>query len=132
MCSGLYGILLVVICATLLTAEIATHHIPLHYFEVGTLLLRHTDIVVLDYNFLSPLQGFFTYLYIVAILFLLYVFCFLLHETACCGSGPPAPGTVGRNTYFHVSNAVLMRLVVVIILGYPLSAVLSLLLHAML
>ncbi len=38
-----------------------------------------------------------------AILFLLYVFCYLLHEAACCGSSPPAPGTVGRNTYFHVS-----------------------------
>ena len=33
-CSGLYAILLVVICATLLAAEIATNHVPLHYFEV--------------------------------------------------------------------------------------------------
>lgn len=51
------------------------------------------------------LQGYFTYLYIAGILFLLYVYCFLLHEASCCGSGPPAPGTVGRNTYFHVSGA---------------------------
>ena len=47
-------------------------------------------------------QGFFTYLYMISILFLLYVFCYLLHEGTCCGGSPPAPGTVGRNTYFHV------------------------------
>ena len=47
-------------------------------------------------------QGLFTYLYIVSILFLLYVFCFLLHEYSCC-SGPPAQPTV-RNAYFHVST----------------------------
>ena len=49
-------------------------------------------------------QGFFTYLYMISIIFLLYVFCFLLHEGTCCGGSPPAPGTVGRNTYFHVSK----------------------------
>ena len=38
----------------------------------------------------------------ISILFLLYVFCYLLHEGTCCGGQPPAPGTVGRNTYFHV------------------------------
>ena len=48
-------------------------------------------------------QGLFTYLYVVSILFLLYVFCFLLHEYSCCG-GPPAQPTV-RNAYFHVSKA---------------------------
>ena len=47
-------------------------------------------------------QGLFTYLYVVSILFLLYVFCFLLHEYSCCG-GPPAQPTV-RNAYFHVSK----------------------------
>ncbi|TRY73432.1 hypothetical protein TCAL_01516 [Tigriopus californicus] len=77
-CSGLYALLLIVICATFLTSEIATHSIPLHYFE-----------------------GFFTYLYIASLLFLLYVFCYLLHEASCCGSGPPRPGTTIRNAYFH-------------------------------
>ena len=48
-------------------------------------------------------QGLFTYMYIVSILFLLYVFCFLLHEYSCCG-GPPQ-GTSGRNTYFQVGDA---------------------------
>jgi len=42
------------------------------------------------------LQGFFTYLYGTSILFLLYVFCFLLQESACCTAGdsasaPPRP-----------------------------------------
>jgi len=75
-CSGLYCLILVVGCLVFLTSEIVTHHVPLHYFE-----------------------GLFTYMYIVSILFLLYVFCFLLHEYSCCG-GPPQ-GTSGRNTYFQ-------------------------------
>ena len=50
-------------------------------------------------------QGLFTYMYIVSILFLLYVFCFLLHEYSCCG-GPPQ-GTSGRNTYFQVGDAMI-------------------------
>ena len=33
-CSGLYGIFLVVFCVSLLATEIATHSVPLHYFEV--------------------------------------------------------------------------------------------------
>ena len=34
MCSGLYGLLLVVVCVAFLSAELATNQIPLHYFEV--------------------------------------------------------------------------------------------------
>lgn len=41
-------------------------------------------------NVLSLSQGFFTYLYGASILFLLYVFCFLLQESACCAGGPEA------------------------------------------
>jgi hypothetical protein len=74
--SGLYGLFLVVVCIAFLASEVATHSVPLHYFE-----------------------GLFTYLYIVSILFLLYVFCFLLHEYSCCGRAPTQP-TV-RNAYFH-------------------------------
>lgn len=37
------------------------------------------------------LQGFFTYLYGVSILFLLYVFCFLLQESTCCQDTEPKP-----------------------------------------
>ena len=33
-CSGLYGLLLVVVCVAFLSAELATNQIPLHYFEV--------------------------------------------------------------------------------------------------
>lgn len=41
---------------------------------------------------LSGFQGFFTYLYGVSILFLLYVFCFLLQESSCCqGNEQPKP-----------------------------------------
>jgi len=125
----------VVMCVTLLTAEIATDSVPLHYFEVENVqVFFFIDLKKCSFNskscqyhsfylplvfeagesdpsfsfillnsFLSFLfQGFFTYLYMASILFLLYVFCYLLHEAACCGSGPPAPGSVGRNTYFHV------------------------------
>ena len=34
-CSGLYGLLLVVVCVAFLSAELATNQIPLHYFEVS-------------------------------------------------------------------------------------------------
>jgi len=52
-------------------SEVVTHKLPLYYYE-----------------------GFFTYLYGMSILFLLYVFCFLLQESACCARGsdtPPPP-----------------------------------------
>jgi hypothetical protein len=39
-------------------------------------------------------------MYIMSLVFLMYIFCFLLHESNCCG-GPPQ-GTSGRNTYFQV------------------------------
>ena len=75
---------------------------------LSLVVLKHTWIVAsnLRHNtyslFSGFFQGLFTYLYIVSILFLLYVFCFLLHEYSCC-SGPPSQPTV-RNAYFHVSN----------------------------
>lgn len=47
-------------------------------------------------------QGFFTYLYMMSIMFLMYVFCYLLHESSCCGG--PKQGTSGRNTYFQVGK----------------------------
>lgn len=99
-CSGLYCLILVVGCLVFLTSEIVTHHVPLHYFEVGQLnyiLFYEVEDKLLMCFF--P-QGLFTYMYVVSILFLLYVFCFLLHEYSCCG-GPPQ-GTSGRNTYFQV------------------------------
>ncbi|XP_040571544.1 uncharacterized protein [Lepeophtheirus salmonis] len=76
-CSGLYGTFVIITCIAFLSAEISTLSVPLHYFE-----------------------GFFTYLYLVSILFLLYVFCYLLHESNCCG-GEPMPGSTRRNTYFQ-------------------------------
>lgn len=33
-CSGLYGLFLFVVCIAFLAAEISTHSVPLHYFEV--------------------------------------------------------------------------------------------------
>ncbi|KAJ8679318.1 hypothetical protein QAD02_015105 [Eretmocerus hayati] len=69
--SFIYAKLLVVICVAYVISEVVTHRLPLYYYE-----------------------GFFTYLYGVSILFLLYVFCFLLQESACCSrgsDGPPAP-----------------------------------------
>ncbi|KAF7989952.1 hypothetical protein HCN44_008626 [Aphidius gifuensis] len=59
--SFIYAKLLVVICIAYVISEVVTHKLPLYYFE-----------------------GFFTYLYGMSILFLLYVFCFLLQESACC------------------------------------------------
>lgn len=69
--SFIYAKLLVVVCVAYVISEVVTHKLPLYYFE-----------------------GFFTYLYGVSILFLLYVFCFLLQESACCSRGvetPPPP-----------------------------------------
>lgn len=73
--SFIYAKILVVICIAYVVSEVVTHRLPLYYYE-----------------------GFFTYLYGVSILFLLYVFCFLLQESACCSRGsdspPPAPKPV--------------------------------------
>ncbi|XP_011493999.1 PREDICTED: uncharacterized protein LOC105359184 [Ceratosolen solmsi marchali] len=69
--SFIYAKLLVVVCIAYVISEVVTHKLPLYYYE-----------------------GFFTYLYGVSILFLLYVFCFLLQESACCSRGadtPPPP-----------------------------------------
>ncbi|XP_060532282.1 proton channel OtopLc isoform X6 [Cylas formicarius] len=59
--SFVYAKLLVVVCVAYVISDVVTHNIPLYYYE-----------------------GFFTYLYGMSILFLLYVFCFLLQESACC------------------------------------------------
>lgn len=69
--SFIYAKLLVVVCIAYVISEVVTHKLPLYYYE-----------------------GFFTYLYGASILFLLYVFCFLLQESACCARGsdtPPPP-----------------------------------------
>lgn len=59
--SFVYAKLLVVVCIAYVFSDAVTHNIPLYYYE-----------------------GFFTYLYGMSILFLLYVFCFLLQESSCC------------------------------------------------
>ncbi|XP_050315020.1 uncharacterized protein LOC126749386 isoform X5 [Anthonomus grandis grandis] len=59
--SFVYAKLLVVVCIAYVFSDVVTHNIPLYYYE-----------------------GFFTYLYGMSILFLLYVFCFLLQESSCC------------------------------------------------
>ncbi|XP_077268955.1 proton channel otopetrin-like a isoform X4 [Temnothorax americanus] len=69
--SFIYSKLLIVVCIAYVISEVVTHKLPLYYYE-----------------------GFFTYLYGMSILFLLYVFCFLLQESACCARGgdtPPPP-----------------------------------------
>ncbi|XP_020278458.1 uncharacterized protein LOC109851928 isoform X2 [Pseudomyrmex gracilis] len=69
--SFIYANLLIVVCIAYVISEVVTHKLPLYYYE-----------------------GFFTYLYGMSILFLLYVFCFLLQESACCARGsdtPPPP-----------------------------------------
>lgn len=66
--SFIYAKLLVVVCIAYVISEVVTHKLPLYYYE-----------------------GFFTYLYGVSILFLLYVFCFLLQESACCARGSDSP-----------------------------------------
>ncbi|XP_046394989.1 uncharacterized protein LOC124162480 isoform X7 [Ischnura elegans] len=69
--SFIYAKLLVVICIAYVLSEVVTHNVPLHYYEF-------------------ILNGFFTYLYGASILFLLYVFCYLLHDSSN-GSPPPPP-----------------------------------------
>ncbi|XP_068627618.1 proton channel OtopLc isoform X2 [Battus philenor] len=64
--SFIYAKLLVVVCVAYVISDVITHNLPLYYYE-----------------------GFFTYLYGMSILFLLYVFCFLLQESACCNGSPP-------------------------------------------
>ncbi|XP_062527735.1 proton channel OtopLc isoform X11 [Bombyx mori] len=64
--SFIYAKLLVVVCVAYVISDVITHNLPLYYYE-----------------------GFFTYLYGMSILFLLYVFCFLLQESACCSGSPP-------------------------------------------
>ncbi|XP_063704686.1 proton channel OtopLc isoform X2 [Culicoides brevitarsis] len=68
--SLVYAMILVVVCVSYVISDVTTHRIPEIYYE-----------------------GFFTYLYGASILFLLYVFCFLLQESACCsgGSAPKKP-----------------------------------------
>ncbi|XP_041972637.1 proton channel OtopLc-like isoform X4 [Aricia agestis] len=66
--SFIYAKLLVVVCLAYVISDVITHNLPLYYYE-----------------------GFFTYLYGMSILFLLYVFCFLLQESACCSGSPPKP-----------------------------------------
>ncbi|KAM3968231.1 LOW QUALITY PROTEIN: uncharacterized protein ACR2FA_006922 [Aphomia sociella] len=66
--SFIYAKLLVVVCIAYVISDVITHNLPLYYYE-----------------------GFFTYLYGMSILFLLYVFCFLLQESACCSGSPPKP-----------------------------------------
>ncbi|XP_069998634.1 proton channel OtopLc isoform X5 [Penaeus vannamei] len=57
--SLLYATLLVVVCLGFVLSEVLTHNVPLYYYE-----------------------AFFTYLYGISILFLLYVFCYLLSGSA--------------------------------------------------
>lgn len=71
--SFIYAKLLVVICIAYVISEVVTHKLPLYYFE-----------------------GFFTYLYGVSILFLLYVFCFLLQESACCSKNESSLAIPGQ------------------------------------
>lgn len=59
--SFVYAKLIIVVCLAYVISDVVTHNIPLYYYE-----------------------GFFTYLYGMSILFLLYVFCFLLQESTCC------------------------------------------------
>ncbi|XP_071055874.1 proton channel OtopLc isoform X3 [Onthophagus taurus] len=63
--SFVYAKLLIVVCLAYVISDVVTHSIPLWYYE-----------------------GFFTYLYGMSILFLLYVFCFLLQESTCCSGEP--------------------------------------------
>ncbi|KAK9873108.1 hypothetical protein WA026_020836 [Henosepilachna vigintioctopunctata] len=74
--SFVYAKLLVVICLAYVVSDVVTHNIPLYYYE-----------------------GFFTYLYGMSILFLLYVFCFLLQESTCCSGAEKKESskTVNKN-----------------------------------
>ncbi|XP_054727328.1 proton channel OtopLc isoform X5 [Anastrepha obliqua] len=67
--SLVYAIILIVVCIAYVISDVTTHRLPVLYYET-----------------------FFTYLYGVSILFLLYVFCFLLQESSCCnGNSKPKP-----------------------------------------
>ncbi|CAG9863219.1 unnamed protein product [Phyllotreta striolata] len=72
--SFVYAKLLVVICLAYVVSDIVTHNIPPYYYE-----------------------GFFTYLYGLSILFLLYVFCFLLQESSCCTAEEKQPKPPAKN-----------------------------------
>ena len=56
-CSGLYGLFLFVVCIAFLAAEISTHSVPLHYFEVhyqrNFVLLHYTVFYNVDVLFFS-------------------------------------------------------------------------------
>eukprot|EP00090_Calanus_glacialis_P046669 TRINITY_DN9275_c0_g1_i2.p1 TRINITY_DN9275_c0_g1~~TRINITY_DN9275_c0_g1_i2.p1 ORF type:complete len:884 (-),score=100.29 TRINITY_DN9275_c0_g1_i2:461-2989(-) len=81
-CSGLYAFLLIVICLAFLTSEVVTDNSPLHYYE-----------------------GFFSFLYLLSIFFLFYVFCYLLHESTCCRSDPePATYFQGGMDYCGLND----------------------------
>ncbi|XP_043230823.1 proton channel OtopLc-like isoform X6 [Amphibalanus amphitrite] len=82
--SLVYAKLLVVVCIAFLISEIITDSVPLYFYE-----------------------AFFTYLYGVSILFLLYVLVYLLHESStkvgkqqegsgCCGKGSSCCGRASR------------------------------------
>ena len=74
----MYAFLLIIICVAFLTSEVVTDNSPLHYYE-----------------------GFFSFLYLLSIFFLFYVFCYLLHESTCCRSDPePA-------AYFQVLSLII-------------------------
>lgn len=66
--SLVYAIILIVVCIAYVISDVTTHRLPVLYYE-----------------------SFFTYLYGVSILFLLYVFCFLLQESSCCNGGNNKP-----------------------------------------
>ncbi|XP_059224353.1 proton channel OtopLc isoform X16 [Stomoxys calcitrans] len=66
--SLVYAIILIVVCIAYVISDVTTHRLPVLYYE-----------------------SFFTYLYGVSILFLLYVFCFLLQESSCCNGGNNQP-----------------------------------------
>ncbi|XP_043230787.1 proton channel OtopLc-like isoform X2 [Amphibalanus amphitrite] len=83
--SLVYAKLLVVVCIAFLISEIITDSVPLYFYE-----------------------AFFTYLYGVSILFLLYVLVYLLHESStkvgkqqegsgCCGKKAKPPADVNLN-----------------------------------
>ncbi|XP_037087635.1 proton channel OtopLc-like [Pollicipes pollicipes] len=62
--SLVYAKLLVVVCIAFLISEVITSNVPLYYYE-----------------------GFFVYLYGGSILFLIYIFTYLLHESGSGGAG---------------------------------------------
>lgn len=54
-CSGLYGLFLFVVCIAFLAAEISTHSVPLHYFEVH----YQRNFVLLHYTVFYNVDGLF-------------------------------------------------------------------------